>query len=272
MGNILLESSTHALVKALTDNLHTHIPFYSHMPNAILWDEPDLLALLTDLVPSESMVYRTHFTTEDASKRIEQVLQRFHAQGCLPMYWQVGPFTLPVDLGKYLQAQGFKFFVRAPGMAVNLQELEKEPVLSGNFVIEPVKNSDQLRKWVNIVAKVDEISDALQEGFFRMFESQRTDLGANSQLFLGMENSQPVATSRLFCAGGVAGIWHVATIPEARGRGYGTGMTLAAARAGHELGMRFGVLYATAAGYSVYCRLGFQEYCHIDVYKSPDQE
>lgn len=270
MSNILLEPTTSDLVKAIEINLHAHIPVYSHLPGAIFWDEPDLMALLTNLDPSESMVYRTHFAPEDAEPRVEQVLQRFRSQNCLPMYWQVGPFTQPVNFGNYLQARGFEFFVRAPGMAVNLHELEKQQAFSGNFVIEQVKTEEQLRQWVNIVAKVDELSDALRDGFFQMFKSQGFGLGTPSELFLGMENGQAVATSRLFCAGGVAGIWHIATLPDARGKGYGTAMTLTIAQAGRERGYHFGVLYATAAGYGVYCRLGFQEYCHIDVYKSPD--
>ena len=89
-------------------------------------------------------------------------------------------------------------------------------------------------------------------------------------LFMGTVNGQPVATSRLFCAGGVAGIYHVATVPQARGQGFGTAMTLAAAHAGRGLGYRVGVLYASPVGYGVYRRLGFQEYCHIDLYESPE--
>jgi predicted GNAT family acetyltransferase len=84
-----------------------------------------------------------------------------------------------------------------------------------------------------------------------------------------MEDGKPVATSKLFCAGGVAGIYHIATLPDKRGRGYGTAMTLAAAHAGHKEGHHVGVLFATPAGYGVYRRLGFKEYCRLDVYTSP---
>jgi hypothetical protein len=126
MSDIILESTTSNLVSALEANLHAQVPLYSHLPGAILWNQPDLLGLMTDLDPSESCVYRAHFGPEQAETGIAEVLQRFRRQGCLPMYWQVGPFTRPIDLGKYLQAQGFRFFVRVPGMAIDLQELENE--------------------------------------------------------------------------------------------------------------------------------------------------
>jgi len=202
-------------------------------------------------------------------QKIARVLERNHQLGGIPLGWQVGPSTTPADFGQYLLKNGFSFIARVPGMAANLQKLEKVSPSSSNFVIEPVRTGAQLRQWLDILAKVDGFTDALQDGYGVMFESLGLDPGGDSQLFLGLESGRAVVTSRLFCAGGVAGIWHVATLPEACGKGYGTAMTLAAANAGHECGYRFGVLYVTPAGLGVYQRLGFQEYSHIDVYQSP---
>jgi ribosomal protein S18 acetylase RimI-like enzyme len=110
----------------------------------------------------------------------------------------------------------------------------------------------------------------LQVGFYQVFENLGYGPQAICGLFLGTENGRPVAASRLFCAGGVAGVYHVATLPEARGRGYGTAMTLAAAHAGFDRGYRYGVLFATTAGCNLYVRLGFRELFRVDVYKSPE--
>jgi ribosomal protein S18 acetylase RimI-like enzyme len=222
MSDIILESITSNPVSALTANLHAHVPLFSDLPGVIVWDDPELLAVLTDLDPSESCVYRAAFAPEQANEKIEQVLHRYRSHGCLPMYWQVGPSTLPADLGKHLQALGFSFYLRVPGMAIDLQDLDQEPTGSSGLVIEQIKNATQLTQWVKIVAAVDEWSDALRQGFYQVFESRGLGQSATCQLFLGIENGQTVATSRLICAGGVAGIYHVATLPEARGRGYGT--------------------------------------------------
>jgi ribosomal protein S18 acetylase RimI-like enzyme len=257
MNGIVLDPSPPNLVKALEANLHAHIPQFGYMPHTMVWQESGFLAVRTSLDSSECHVYLAHFEPEEAETKIKQVLEWYCAQNCLPMYWQVGPSTLPADLGKYLLAQGFSFFVRTPGMAVELQGLEELPAGLGNFVLSPVRTGNQLEQWVNILAKVDGFSDALRDGFYRMFEGLSLSPGGESQLFLGMENGKAVATSRLFCEGEVAGIWHVATLPEARGKGYGTAMTLAAAQAGRERGRRFGILYSTPAGFGVYNRLGF---------------
>jgi GNAT superfamily N-acetyltransferase len=270
MKDILVDLSSPALVKAIEANLHAHIPLFGRMPRSTIWEEPGLKAVITALDPSECHVYQSQFQPKEVETRIKQVVERFRSQGCLPMYWQVCSSTLPVNMGEYLEKCGFQLFARPPGMAVDLQKLERIETLPDGFVIEPVRTGDQLRHWVDILAKVDGLSDALRDGFYQVFSDLGLDPGGCSQLFLGVEKGIPVAGSRLFCAGGAAGVWHVSTLPESRGRGYGTIMTLAAAHAGRELGYRFGVLFATTAGYGVYHRLGFQEFCHLDVYKLPE--
>jgi ribosomal protein S18 acetylase RimI-like enzyme len=268
MSKTLLEVTPLALVEALEANLQAHVQLYAHLPGALVCNELDIVGLLTDLDISENCVYRATFPCEQAGEKIEQVLQSYHLHGCLPMWWIVGPSTRPADLGKYLDARGFRCFAHPPGMAAKLSELE-EPTSLPEFVIERVTNSSQLMQWTEVVGVADSISPALQNGFYQVFINQVFDPGGSSQLFLGFLGGRPVATSRLWCAGGVAGIYHVATLPEARGKGYGTVMTLEAAHAGRGRGYRFGVLFATRAGYGIYRRLGFQEVCQLNVYESP---
>lgn len=269
MNDILLEPSPLSLARALEVNLHAHAPPFGKVPCTTLWQEPGFLAILTRLDPAENTVYLARCTPEEAEWKIAQALERNQTQGCQPLFWQVGPSTTPPDFGQYLLKCGFSFVIRVPGMAADLRNLHQSSNFSSDLVIEPVRSEALLTQWTDVLAQVDGYSEALKDGFARMFADLGLGPGGQSQLFLGISNGRMVATSRMFCAGGVAGIWHVATLPEARGRGYGTAMTLAAARAGLDNGYRFGILYATPAGLGVYCRLGFREYSHIDVYKSP---
>jgi predicted GNAT family acetyltransferase len=70
-------------------------------------------------------------------------------------------------------------------------------------------------------------------------------------------DARPVATALSVRTGDVVGIYSVATLPEARGHGYGTAltwMTLADA----EPGVRAAVLQASPMGRPVYERMGFR--------------
>jgi len=89
--------------------------------------------------------------------------------------------------------------------------------------------------------------------------------------YVGWLGNQPVATASLLMAAGVAGVYFVLTVPEARRRGIGGAITEAALRDARELGYRVGVLGASGMGLPLYRRLGFEEYCRIAVYEWRDR-
>ena len=64
----------------------------------------------------------------------------------------------------------------------------------------------------------------------------------------------------------MAGIYNVATAPEARRQGVGALMTLAPLREARDAGYRAGILHSSEMGVNVYRRLGFEEYCQVRHY------
>jgi GNAT superfamily N-acetyltransferase len=74
---------------------------------------------------------------------------------------------------------------------------------------------------------------------------------------LGTVAGKPVATSGQFVSSGVGGVYNVATVPDARGRGIGAAMTWAAAAVGAEAGARCSILQASKEGEPVYTRMGY---------------
>jgi ribosomal protein S18 acetylase RimI-like enzyme len=75
--------------------------------------------------------------------------------------------------------------------------------------------------------------------------------------FVGLLDRRPVSASRVLVAGDVAMVHGVSTVPDARRRGIGSAVTLAALVAAREAGCRIGVLQASSMGQGPYRRLGF---------------
>ena len=77
---------------------------------------------------------------------------------------------------------------------------------------------------------------------------------------------RPVAASSLVPGRGVAGVYCVATLPEARGRGLGTALTVLPLLEAREMGFHTGVLQSSDMGYPIYQKIGFRTTCLIDHY------
>ena len=80
-----------------------------------------------------------------------------------------------------------------------------------------------------------------------------------------------VAAAALFVGAGVAGIYNVCTVPEARGRGIAGAVTAAALDEGAARGCRLAVLGSSEMGYPVYRRLGFRDVSRLRSYALADR-
>ena len=84
--------------------------------------------------------------------------------------------------------------------------------------------------------------------------------------YLAFLEGKSVATSSLYSGAGVAGLYPVATIHQARGRGIATGLVLKLLRQARETGFRLGTLQATKMGFGIYSKIGFEVFCRFGFY------
>ena len=211
-------------------------------------------------------VVHADLTPQEADCVILESLERFREHG-VPGSWHVGPSMRPPDLGGRLLAHGFAYGGDDIGMALDLSALREGPGAPEDLVIRRVSDDRYLTAWTRTLAAGFGEGPAEAEWVGEMYRRIGLDDDTPWRHYIGWLGGEPVATSTLFLDAGVAGIYFVFTVEQARRRGIGAALTLAPLQAAREMGCQLGVLGSSEMGYPVYSRLGFREYCRIGIYE-----
>jgi GNAT superfamily N-acetyltransferase len=271
MSDIVQDLSPANLVAAIEDNLFSFIAAFRKWPRAEVHDEAEIKWSMTDIpFPLFNSILRAQLIPE----RIDATIQSIIAQAKLrnvPLLWWTGPATQPTDLGRHLERHGFVGDEQIPGMAVDLAHLNENTPMPRGFTVQRVTDDETLKQWSHVCAAGFGMPDFTADAFYDFMRYVDPD---TLLAYFGWQNDQPVATSLLLLAGGVAGIYNVATLAEARRQGIGALMTLAPLREARTKGYKAGILHASDMGRGVYRSLGFQEYCKVGqyVWLSEDQQ
>jgi len=271
MDTVLKDFSLPTLNRAVKANLFEWLAYLGTSPKAESYDGGELKWVLTGIShPFMNHVLHTKLEPEQADARIAATIGHFRSKDSPQLTWWVEPGAQPFDLGERLTTHGLVYSAGAPGMAVDLLALQEGPSPPKNLRIETVSDRATLTHWIQPFffgfggpggfGGRDERNTALE-----LFAGLGFDLPLRS--YLGRVDGEPAAISQLFLGAGVAGIYCVATVPEARGQGIGTAMTLAPLREARELGYRIAILQATPMGEGVYRKLGFQKYDPLSNYE-----
>ena len=182
------------------------------------------------------------------------------------MMWWTGPATKPSNLGACLEAHGFTHVEDSPGMAMDLLALDEGLQAVPDLIIEQIGDSETLERWCHILAVGFGMPGFVEDAWLDCFSSIGLDAELPLRHYLGWLKGEPVATSSLLLAAGVAGIYNVATIPKVRRQGIGTKMTIALLREARALGYRVAILQSSEMGLGVYQKIRFREHCQISTY------
>lgn len=260
-----------ARIDAIDRNCADFFQHYGRGPGCELHEEPDLSWFVTGIPhPLFNGVMRADLAPDRVDARIEDMTAEFRRRR-IPLEWTTGSRTRPADLGRRLMARGFEHTLDVPGMAIDLRELPEERPPRG-LTITLARTRQDLKACLRIALTTFEIPDAYIPRLLDIEEGMPHDERALAQHFLGRVDGRPVATSELYLAAGVAGLYFVGTLAQSRDRGIGRAVTLAALRGAQELGCRLGVLQATEMGSPVYRRLGFRELYRMGIYVAPHQD
>lgn len=268
MDDILQDLSTARLISAIEENLFAVFSAYRQWPQAEVHDEAEMLWINTDVpFPLFNGVLRTRLAPASIDAAIQSLIAQAAARN-MPRLWWTGPTTQPADLGKHLERHGFVSEGQLPGMAIDLAHLNENLPMPGGLSVQRVTDDATLKQWGQVCAAGFGLPDFMAAAFYDLMSSVGLDIFL---AYLGWQNDRPVATSAMILAAGVAGMYNIATIPEARQQGIGAIMTLWPLREARLRGYKAGILHASQTGMGIYRSLGFREYCQLGQYVWPPE-
>lgn len=270
MSDIVTEFSVPSIVQGMESNLQELCRLWARIIEATLHEDTESSWFISGL-PFElaNNVFRTNFS-DDNPDGVEKLIERLMADHT-PLSWFIGPSTRPADLAQRLLAHGWRLDDNAPGMALDLLILDETAPLSSTLKIEQVNDGEMFEWWIRVVVAGSEFPDSVLDFVLSLYRKYGYRSSPFVRCYLGLLDGEPVTSSLLFLAGGVAGIYDVATLPHARGQGFGSAITLAPLLDARRLGYRFGILQSSAMGLNIYRRLGFQTYCTFSLYFWPGE-
>jgi len=263
MSEILSELSKPALGYAVKANL---VAFFRQLEScpAIRFDQREGFCRWHSEVPYPwfNGVLSSRPARLEDEPYIDQAVTYFKTHGQPAMTWWLEPPLKPGDWEATLAPHGFILSSETPGMAADLTKLNEPLRTPPGLDIRQVDDPQNLRAWSEIFVS----GYGLPAGWSPLMFDFMAGLGLTLPVrnYLGFLEGHPVAASTLFCGAGVAGVYCVATLPEARGQGIGAAMTLKPLKEARDLGYRAGVLQSSEMGYGVYQQLGFEHVCQIE--------
>ncbi|MBW4502760.1 MAG: GNAT family N-acetyltransferase [Scytonema hyalinum WJT4-NPBG1] len=262
------ENTEEEVVYAIESNMFEHMSYFPlRLSTMKVIDAPDLLLINSEL-PSDTFnfVCRAKFKESDVDSRIKSAIAYFQSRQ-LPMAWWISPSSQPDNLAERLAAHGLKHTEEELGMALDLNKLRQNESLSTGLMIRRVTNADELDDYAAVIAANWSPPDTSVVKFYRQAAEIAFRPESPIRFYIGYFNGEPVATSELFLAAGVAGIYNVATLEKFRKCGIGTAITLAALQDAYRVGYQTATLQASEAGKNIYSRLGFRQHCKFNVYQ-----
>ena len=269
-GPVIVEGiGSAALLQAMDENLWAFWRDYGRGPGAELHEGTDLRWFASGVpLAVFNGVPHVRLAEDGVGPALARIQASVSRRG-VPAMWWVGPNSRPADLAARLERHGLTLARTMIGMAIELGALDGEVAAPTGLRIEHVRGPEMRRLWARLLGE--------GSGFGGVAAQALADIEANlpdadylrKPRYIGFLSGRPVGTSVLVPAAGLAGVYAVSTIPDARGRGIGAAMTALPFIEARAQGYRMGILQATAMGHAVYRRLGLRDVCEYRCYVQP---
>ena len=207
----------------------------------------------------------TQLPSQGADELIGNALAHFRSLHIKKVSWLAEEGVPADEMKKLLLSHGLTSNESfGANMAVDLVSVPEDLPVPPGLEIVRVEDKETLQEWIHIASLGFGVAEEFEKVWYDFFVEAVFE--QPFWTYLALLNGQPVGTSQLFLSAGVAGIYNVTCVPEARGQGIGAAITQAPLLDARAIGYRVGILQASKLGYPVYRRIGFQDFGKMSVY------
>jgi GNAT superfamily N-acetyltransferase len=267
MKTILRDFSADRLVKrAIAENWENYHYCLGRCPSVELSIGQYLTWFITN-IPDHFMnlVVCTQLPPRGVDELIEDALNHFKSLHIRKVSWLVRERVPAAEIKPCLLSHGLTLGESGGGdMAADLSSIPKEVPVPAGLKIVRVEEKETLEQWIHVASISFDVPAEYENVWYEFFAEAVFE--QPFWTYLALLNDRPVGTSQLFLSAGVAGIYNVTCLPEARGQGIGAAVTLAPLLDARAIGYRIAILQASEMGARVYRRLGFQDFGQMGVY------
>lgn len=239
-------------------------------PGCSLHEEEDLIWFETPIpiIPYNG-VLKFQLQT-DADRVINEIMEHFRDRKAQFM-WVYHPSSEPGDLQERLLKHGMKDVEPIPGMARTLEDLEEITPVPDDIEVRKVGSEKDASAFYQFAAwrwDVPEQHQSQYESIVKCFRFGEPN--TNAHLWQAWREGKPVAKAGMYLSPNSAGIYAVATRPEARRLGLARALTLTALHEARSRGYRVAVLHSTPMAEGLYQSIGFDTIAEFRLFMSEE--
>jgi len=264
-GNAVHAWSHEKIIKAMEANLNVYMTHFAQYVNQIkLIRIPGYTSVNTGLKNDAfNCVLEADFTQQEASDKIQNVIQQFIATN-IPFTWWVSPYDKPEDLTERLLHAGLVNDENVVGMYLDLDEWQSKTI---DAKLEIIKVTDK-KGWLDFanVTVNDMPASAASEQYYLWVENISTS-DDPIECYVGYVDGKPVIRGQVVYFAQVAGFYEMVSSSHEVNKEYDHTMRRFLLQRAKEAGFHVAVLHASEKALSVYEGEGFKSCCVFKKYK-----
>ena len=256
--------------KALEENLWNMWGNFGRARGCSLHEEEDTLWFETPipLLPYNGVV--RFIAQDDLDNKINSIIKTYLQRG-VPYMWILHPSAKPDDLKERLLKRGLMEVDNLPGMVTDLDELPIPENPPSGYDIFEIKDDSDIVNELEMIPWRWHFSDETLKHFCELNQSFRIGKpDTKLRVWTAFYKDKPVSKVVLHLSAGAAGIYGVATKPEARGKGLARILTLEALWAAKKIGYKIGVLHSSEMAINLYKKIGFKVISNFTILATDD--